>query len=197
MVDKKWAAEKYALSKITIAFLPRRMLVKDAGSNEIGYTCPNDAIYIAKEHEIFSMLTEDEKRFFRKGVFAHEMLHQIFTDFDSHELITRTMKSSEAQVFALIANILEDPAIEYWASTKFGGSLLKSLKFSNSFLIYLSRLIFSKKREYLSLSCLIITAPFFSAQLNMCLSVSAITTALCASERPFIISSKLSIKSFK
>ena len=62
---------------------------------------------------------------------------------------------------------------------------------------WISPMIFSKKREYLSLSCLIITAPFFSAQLNMCLSVSAITTALCASERPFIISSKLSIKSFK
>lgn len=125
-----WEAEKYALSKITITFLPRRMPVMDAAGDEIGYTAPSEGIFLAREHKIFSMLNEDEKRFFRKGVFAHELLHQIFTDFKSHEMMMKRIKPSERQIFALFANVLEDPAIEYWAKTKFGGSLLKSLKFS-------------------------------------------------------------------
>lgn len=126
----KWEAEKYALSKYTITFLPQRMPVKDAQGGEIGYTAPKEGIFIAKEHEIFSMLDENEKRFFRKGVFAHELLHQIFTDFRSHERMMKTIAPAEKQIFALMANVLEDPAIEYWAKTKFGGSLMKSLKFS-------------------------------------------------------------------
>lgn len=75
-MDRIWEAEKYALSKITMAFLPRRMAVKDADKGELGYTRAGDAIYIAKEHEAFSMLADTEKVFFRKGVFAHEMLHR-------------------------------------------------------------------------------------------------------------------------
>ena len=130
MIDKMWEAEKYALSKITITFLPRRMPVKDAGGGEIGYTNQSDGIFIAREHEIFNDLPTDEKRFFRKGVFAHELLHQIFTDFHHHNIVMKTIAPAEKSIFALFANILEDPAIEYWAKTKFGGSLLKSLKFS-------------------------------------------------------------------
>lgn len=130
MRNKLWEAEKYALSKITIAFLPRRIPVKDAVGGEIGYTNPKEGIFIAKEHDLFSMLSADEKSFFRKGVFAHELLHQIFTDFKTHEKILHTLPPAERQIFALFANVLEDPAIEYWAKTKFGGSLLKSLKFS-------------------------------------------------------------------
>ena len=129
-MDAKWEAEKYSLSKITIGFLPARMAVRDATGGEIGYTSPEVGICIAKEHDVFSMLQSDEKRFFRKGVFAHELLHQIFTDFKYHEKIKKSLKSYERPIFQLIANILEDPAIEYWAKTKFGGSLLKSLSVS-------------------------------------------------------------------
>ena len=129
-MNLSWEAEKYNLSKMTIPFLSKRMAVKDATGGEIGYTGPRGGIYIAREHDVFSMLQDDEKRFFRKGVFAHELLHQIFTDFDYHVMIKDSLKSYEKPIFQMIANVLEDPAIEYWAKTKFGGSLLKSLKFS-------------------------------------------------------------------
>ena len=129
-MDRNWEAEKYSLSKMTISFLSKRMPVKDAVGGEIGYTNPADGIFVAKKHKIFDMLDEDKKRFFRKGVFAHELLHQIFTDFDYTQKVFNTLKPFERPIFSLLANVLEDPAIEYWAKTKFGGSLLRSLKFS-------------------------------------------------------------------
>lgn len=130
MKDMKWEVEKYSLSKITMAFLPKRMPVLDATGDAIGYTSQREGIFIAKKHEIFSMLKPNEQQFFRKGVFAHELLHQIFTNFDYHKAVIDSLEPYERNVFALIANILEDPAIENWAKTKFGGSLLRSLKFS-------------------------------------------------------------------
>lgn len=110
-MDKNWEAEKYSLSKITISFLSKRMPVKDAKEGELGYTSPDTGIFIAHKHPMFDMLDEDRQRFFRKGVFAHELLHQIFTNFDYTTKLLNGLKPHERSAFKLIANVLEDPAI--------------------------------------------------------------------------------------
>lgn len=75
-------------------------------------------------------LGEDEKAMLRMGVFAHELLHQVLTDFkDTYETCDDLGKAN-ASVFMQFMNTLEDPAIEHQADTVFGGLMLNALKFS-------------------------------------------------------------------
>lgn len=80
-------------------------------------------------------LSEDERAMLRMGVFAHELLHQVLTDFKDTVKTVKTIQKEEngrikANIFMQFANLLEDPAIEHQASDVFGGILLKALRFS-------------------------------------------------------------------
>ena len=98
---------------------------------ELGYTSSDGTIHIARRHAIMGSLTEEWKQFFRMGVFAHEMCHQIFTDFFYlEETLKKHPWKLEKEMIALFSNLVEDPAIEYWAETEFGGDLLAALRFS-------------------------------------------------------------------
>ena len=67
------------------------------------------------------------------GVFAHELLHTLFTAFDySNEIFSKCERQKSekfARVFQYISNLLEDSAIENFAPTVFGGPMLKALRF--------------------------------------------------------------------
>lgn len=80
-------------------------------------------------------LNEDEKAMLRMGVFAHELLHQVLTDFkDTYETSERIQKEGngriKAKIFMDFMNLLEDPAIEHQGDSVFGGLLLKALRYS-------------------------------------------------------------------
>lgn len=130
----KKRAEAGSFSRIAYAVLGKRVVVKflEEGNPNLGYTNGEKGeIYLAWEHPIFSDLKEDEKKAFRMGVFTHELLHQVYTNFTYTEELLASLKDKyEQMVFMKFANTLEDPAIEYFAGQKFGGVMLNSLKFS-------------------------------------------------------------------
>lgn len=131
--NKEWNSEKRGYEKTTVLLVGRTIRVRDVErglEDQIGYTSAKGSIHLAYDHPIMDGLNKLEKAAFRKGVFAHEALHQIFTDFKAHDKLMRNADPFEKNILGVICNVLEDPAIENYASTVMGGSLLKCLKFS-------------------------------------------------------------------
>nr|WP_297765541.1 VWA domain-containing protein [uncultured Butyrivibrio sp.] len=103
--------------------------------NELGYTSmgnkKNCVVNVAWScPEYIDALSEDKKDAMRMGVFAHELLHQLLTNFEYTNKVTESMTRAEASIFMKFANTIEDPAIEYFAPSCFGGKLLDSLRYS-------------------------------------------------------------------
>ena len=128
-----WEAEKKLYMRFAYAILLRRIPVLDIppGIDEIGYTTEAQEIYLAREHRIMTTLSDQEKPVFRMGVMAHELLHQAYTHFGYlNEVCGRYRDPQDSQMVALFANLVEDPAIEYFAPSLFGGEMLGALRFS-------------------------------------------------------------------
>lgn len=102
--------------------------------NDLGYTSMGSrnscVVNVAWTHDMMAELSENEKDAMRTGVFAHELLHQLLTDFSYTNRCTEKMSRAEAGIFMQFANTIEDPAIEYFADQCFGGRLLESLRFT-------------------------------------------------------------------
>ena len=98
--------------------------------DELGYTEKTGTIHVAYEHsQMMSGLDAKQKVAFRLGVFGHELLHQIFTDFAAHENIINAHPEAERMILATLINIIEDPAIEHQAPMVFGTELLGCLRY--------------------------------------------------------------------
>lgn len=102
--------------------------------DDLGYTSMGSmsacTVHVSWKHEYMDGLSEDECDALRTGIFAHEMLHQLLTNFSYTNRVTEKMTRAEASIFMQFANTIEDPAIEYFAPQCFGGRLLESLRFS-------------------------------------------------------------------
>lgn len=96
----------------------------------IGYTKKGHEIHVSFENEYTEEMDKHHHIMFVEGVFAHELMHQLMTDFTAFEKITKEMPNYVAHIQHTIFNIMEDPAIEYQAHNYFGGHLLRSLRFS-------------------------------------------------------------------
>lgn len=132
MVRKRneWAIERAHYERIFLSRTRKKTKVRsiEAGS-QIGFTTEKGEIYLAEEHPVMDDLTDTEKKFCRMGVFAHEMLHQIFSDFRILETMSKKLSSSEYKVYHEFMNILEDSYIEWRAPIAIGGRVLKALRF--------------------------------------------------------------------
>lgn len=100
--------------------------------DELGYTDGmSKTVFIAWEHEYYKGFTHAETVYFRKGIFAHELLHQCFTNFKYDIKLMYSFKSGvERHVYRLFSNTLEDPAIEYFADARLGKGLVDALRFT-------------------------------------------------------------------
>ncbi len=120
--------------------------------NALGYTSCSEptTVHVSWGHpHFFDPLDEEHKNVLRGGVFAHELLHQVYTNFDYTNAVTNSMKNKgEAAIFMEFANTLEDPAIEYFAPNAFGGWLLDSLHFSIRHLYKMSPAIGDEPTPY-------------------------------------------------
>lgn len=132
MATWSWSAEKRSMERsfTLIAGGQTRIIDIVPPEDELGYTSKDKTIHLAYDHPTMKDLDDKEKAVFRKGVFCHELLHQVFTDFNASEKAIKAVKRNERRIFGEILNILEDPSIEYWAPTVVSGSLLKSLRFT-------------------------------------------------------------------
>ncbi|MDY4877188.1 MAG: hypothetical protein SO389_11300, partial [Eubacterium sp.] len=97
---------------------------------ELGHTDENAHIYVAKDHEYYKGLSIAEQKMFRLGIFTHEMLHQIFSNFSLLQRMAKKLGEKEYRVFAECNNLVEDASIEFMASNVIKGKLLKALQFS-------------------------------------------------------------------
>lgn len=125
-----WEAEKRSYEKIFNGVTGKPTRVRDVEQDAIAYTDESGNIYLSEINELNKDLNPVYQRVFRKGVFVHEMLHQIFTNFKVMGRMIRILPEREKQVYSMIHNILEDPAIEYWAPTVVGGHLTRALRYA-------------------------------------------------------------------
>ncbi len=121
-------------------------------SDEIGFTQEKPlVIYLAWDHPMYQKLTDDEKMTIRFGINGHELLHQLLTDFQYTNQVVGKYPMAERAILFNFLNLLEDPAIEYFAPTQFGGTLLAALKYAIKRLYELSPTIGKEPRAYYQL----------------------------------------------
>lgn len=126
----EWAIERAHYERIFFSRTRKRTKIHSiVENNEVGYTVESGDIYLAEEHMIMDGMTKPEKKFFRMGVFAHEMLHQIFSDFRILKIMQKKLRPGEYKVYHSFMNILEDSYIEWRAPVAIGGKVLKALRF--------------------------------------------------------------------
>ncbi len=148
-----WKALFSKLTKISTSLGNTRIRVFPIKEeeNEIGYTTKERNIYLTTNHELFNGLSMGEIIKFIKGVWTHEMMHQLLTDFSS----TRILRQDDIvvnDVYHTIFNIVEDSRIENLAPNYIGG-LYTEDKFDNrGKLVEMSDLTFSKRVIYRNFS---------------------------------------------
>lgn len=132
--QKDWNAEKRNMENIALGVLNKNIRVLDMPpemADELGCTTPDQKIYMNPTHEIIEELKEKKKPAFRLGVFAHEMMHQLLSNFSFLEMATKKAATSvEKKVIQCILNLIEDPHIEYYADEYIGGYILDCLNYS-------------------------------------------------------------------
>ena len=127
-----WNSQKRMMERYFYAITRRKTKIYDIkGEDAVGYTTEKGDIHLAVDHPVMSSLSEEEKPVLRFGVFAHELLHQVLTDFAycrerAAGIEDRKLRTASHTFF----NLVEDAAIEYRASGVFGGLMLKSLEFT-------------------------------------------------------------------
>lgn len=133
-VKKLWAAFARRLSGLGLGISGKYFTVKAVpdGEDAIGYTMSGSKIFISNDNKILDKLEKIEERLtFMRGVFLHELMHQIETDFVTWENVRKTVKDPvEQRIFHTIANVIEDPAIEWHARYYMRKEALKNLEFA-------------------------------------------------------------------
>ena len=126
-------AEANTLTRMGSAILRKPIYINWLSENddELGYTQGNECVvYVAWKHKYMNDMDSLKRTLFRTGIFSHELLHQRLTNFKYTESICKQMLISEAKIFMLFANTLEDPAIEYFSPQILRGTLLDGLKYT-------------------------------------------------------------------
>lgn len=147
---RDWMNEKRSYEKIFLGITGKKIRVLDIEpqlEGQVGYT-DMKSIHLAHSHPLYDGLTEEEARVIRKGVFAHEMLHCIFTNNDLRISKLYERPAVERKILAEIANILEDPAIENFAPQIIDGSLLRALRLSIAHIYNISPNINESKNPF-------------------------------------------------
>lgn len=132
----EWAGLRKKLQSIAfgVTEVPVSIIEIPESEGELGYTSNGNSIHLSCTHPIMDDLPVKKKIAFITGVFAHELMHRIATNFKIFEKTLKSLKSSEARIFRDIFNVIEDPAIEEQARFYIGGHLLKCLHYSVMYL---------------------------------------------------------------
>lgn len=133
-IHNQFFALKRMMENKSIAVVGRKILVQFLLTDDptVGYTECGNKVYINPNHPIASNLKLNKRLFFFEGVIFHEWLHQLFTDFKTPYEKYKKMSPLEFDIWMKIANIMEDAAIEHFAPTVAGGTLLHSLRYASA-----------------------------------------------------------------
>lgn len=133
---KLTSREVYGLKK-RLAYMAHTLTgtlihISNAGGGELGYTCGTNTIYIAFEHSYYDGLSKIGVYRFIRGVFFHEVLHFLQTDFSVYRSTIQSTSQYAQSIMSEIYNIIEDSAIENFAPLYAGDALVQDLNYHNA-----------------------------------------------------------------
>lgn len=131
--ETNWRAEKHSYSRTFSAIKGEPIKVLDiepSQQGQLGYTSARKTIHLAYDHEHFDGLDPKGKQTCRRGIAAHELLHQLITDFVIENRALVTLSNVHKEILGMIMNYVEDARIEHFAYQFIGGTLLSSLEFA-------------------------------------------------------------------
>lgn len=119
----------YEFSRIASCLANKTVPVRET-TDGLGYTTAQTQIYLSVTDDVFDSMTPQQGFIFLRGVFAHELLHVLITDFTKYvPAIQAKPEGAEQEIFSNILNILEDGAIEYFAPEHLSDEYVRSLEF--------------------------------------------------------------------
>lgn len=129
--EKIWSGLKNSFVRMSISLLgrPVKIVTLDVNDKELGMTDLYQNVYLNPYHKLVKDLPEKEAVTMITGVYGHEQMHQLLTDFKVFERECKKKPEDEQETFHMVCNIIEDPTIEYFANQFFGGKLLRALRF--------------------------------------------------------------------
>ena len=130
-IDDIWETFKNMLVRVGTGITGKTFPIVDISphEDELGYTDKSGTIHLTKNDPIMDDMDLEHRLIFIKGVYGHELMHQLDTNFAALEKAMSKLPYFEQEIFLIIFNVMEDPAIEYWASYYFSGHLLRALKY--------------------------------------------------------------------
>ena len=123
---------KNRLANIAHTLTGTLIRISNAGGGELGYTCGTNTIYVAFEHSYYDGLSKIGIYRFIRGVFFHEVLHLLQTDFSIYRSTIQSASQYAQSIISEIYNILEDSAIENFAPLYAGDALVRDLDYSKA-----------------------------------------------------------------
>lgn len=125
--------------KMMLGILARPNNVYQAANNELGYTNKTGDIFLGFNHSLLHELNMKKHIAALDGVFAHEVMHQLLTDFDGESKYLKAyIAPKEQKVFHMICNVMEDSYIEYFAPNFLGEKLIRALNYMRAYMYYKS-----------------------------------------------------------
>lgn len=136
---------KYSLSKMAFSLTGTRIAIVEIKSDDdIGYTNPGKSIHLNFNHPYTNTLSKTQSIRFVRGVFAHEVMHRLLTDFRVYVDANKKHQMAgimEGQIFATLNNVLEDSFIENYGHIYLADALLKDLHFMRAWVYSMSPII--------------------------------------------------------
>ena len=119
------------MSVLASALCGIRVRVIEISGDDIGYSQrKGNSALVAINFQTDLVPTKREREIFVYGVFAHELMHIIRTDFDYDMKMMSFYPARERYYRHNMMNIIEDPAIEFFAGDHLSDFLNKCLQYS-------------------------------------------------------------------
>ena len=126
-----------SLAMTTMVLTSQKTSVIRIDGEDLAYTVAPTGkhieIFLNPTHQYFDNLSDVENIAVIKGLWAHETLHQLFTDFSVLKKIERKSNNKYAvEILHFINNIIEDIYIERYAHTQLGNLYVKCIHFKQA-----------------------------------------------------------------
>lgn len=119
----------HEFSSIASCLADKPVPVQAASDEDLGYTTKENIIYLSLTNEIYDTMTPQQGFIFLRGVFSHELLHVLITDFTKYIPAIERYKGFAQNLYSNLLNILEDGSIENFAPEYLSSDYTRSLEF--------------------------------------------------------------------
>lgn len=144
-VVNRWSQNKKNFFTIPVVTID----LKGEDADQIGFTTAQRKVYLNPYHEYITDLPTKEQQIKAiKGVWTHEIMHQLMTDFALSETLFRRPTQVESEIYHTVFNIVEDARIEFFAPSYIGGRYTTDEFDKNGKLVFMSDLSYMKQVIY-------------------------------------------------